>query len=133
MLKVLRQKRAFTFIEVLIVLAIVTLLSFVAVPNFIQAKRKAQDRVCQDQLRLIQHALEQYQKDKAILPGADVKEVFHAVIMGSKEAYIEEELFCPVNKAPYNVTTAGAAPTCANRDNEPQNRNFKNHILPSAP
>lgn len=133
MLKALRQKKAFTFIEILIVLAIIALLTCVAIPNFIQARKKAQDQVCQSHLRLIQHALEQYQKDKSLLPGDDVREVFHTVIMGSKEAYIEEELVCPVNKAPYNVTTATADPTCANRDKDPQNRDFKNHLLPSAP
>ena len=132
-MKILRQKKAFTFIEVLIVLAIIALLTFVAIPNFMQAKRKAQDRVCQSHLRLIKHALEQYQKDKSLQHGDDVREVFHTVIMGLKEAYIEEELVCPVNKAPYNVTTAAADPTCANRDKEPQNRDFKNHLLPSAP
>ena len=60
--------RAFTLIELLIVIAIIAVLALIAVPNFLEAQIRAQvTRVINDQ-RVLAQALESYRSDHGSLP-----------------------------------------------------------------
>lgn len=127
----MRKKEGFTLVEIMIVVAIVGLLVAIAVPNFVRARRNARDRICQNNLRLIKHALEQYQIDESLDDGTAVSGVYNTIITGASDAYIEDEPLCPINDVAYTVTNVDADPTCTNRDGAPADPDFANHLLPS--
>lgn len=56
----LRDRKAFTLVEIMIVVAIIGLLIAIAVPNFVRARNSARQNLCYNNLRLIGHAAEQY-------------------------------------------------------------------------
>lgn len=128
-MKWLRSKEAFTLVEIMIVVAIIGLLVAIAIPNFVRARRNARDRLCQNNLRLIKHALEQYQIDNSLDDGTSVTGVYSGTIVGATDAYIEKEPFCPIGTVAYTVTVVEADPTCTNRDGAPTDLDFINHKL----
>lgn len=70
----LREKKAFTLVEIMIVVAIIGLLIAIALPNFVRARNTARTGLCENNLRLIGHALEQWRIETNAagdaLPGA---------------------------------------------------------------
>jgi prepilin-type N-terminal cleavage/methylation domain-containing protein len=53
-------KRAFTLVEIMIVVAIIALLASIAVPGFLRARKRAQAARILNDLRLIDSAIDQY-------------------------------------------------------------------------
>ena len=54
----MKRKQGFTLVEIMIVVAIIALLTAIAIPAFLQYRRDAQASVCSNALRLIHHAKE---------------------------------------------------------------------------
>ena len=52
------MKKGFTLVEIMIVVAIIALLTAIAIPAFLQYRRDAQTSVCRNSLRLVHHAKE---------------------------------------------------------------------------
>ncbi len=128
-MKWFRKKEAFTLVEIMIVVAIVGLLVAIAVPNFVRARRNARDRICQNNLRLVKHALEQYQIDESLDDGTDISGVYGTIITSATDAYIEDEPVCPIADVAYTVTDVEVDPTCTNRDGDAADPDFANHQL----
>ncbi|MCX7018659.1 MAG: type II secretion system protein [bacterium] len=63
--------RAFTLIELLIVVAIISLLAAIAVPNLVLAKQRANQAKCATHLKAIAFALYAYKSDLGKFPAAD--------------------------------------------------------------
>ena len=64
MIQKLQTKRAgFTLVEIMIVVAIIALLAAIAVPNFLRARKRSQATRILEDLRDLDHALDQYAID----------------------------------------------------------------------
>ncbi len=61
-------RRGFTLIELLIVLAIIGLLVAIALPQYRNAQRKAQEAVLRENLARVRELLDQYKSDKGNYP-----------------------------------------------------------------
>ena len=58
-MKLARNTKGFTLVEIMIVVAIIGLLAAIAVPNFVQARTTARTNACINNLRLISAAKDQ--------------------------------------------------------------------------
>ena len=63
-----RQDAGFTLIELMIVMAIIGVLSLVAVPSYIQAVKHAREAVLKEDLQTIRAAIDSYTMDKQKAP-----------------------------------------------------------------
>jgi type II secretory pathway pseudopilin PulG len=54
------RRRAFTLVEIMIIVALIALIAAIAVPNFLRARKRAQATRILDDLRLIDGALDLY-------------------------------------------------------------------------
>ena len=124
-----RQNLGFTLVEIMIVVAILGILLAILAPGFVKARRQTRDRMCQNNLRLIDHALEQYKIDENLADGVDVTGIYNGIIVGDQDAYIEEEPLCPIEERSYTVTLIEANPTCPNRDDDPTDVDASRHLI----
>ena len=65
-------KRAFTLVELLIVVAIIALLAALALPSFIRARKRSQAVAIRADLRLIDSAMDQYALEYSKPEGSDI-------------------------------------------------------------
>ncbi len=109
---VIRNKRGFTLIEILCVVAVVVILASVAVPNFIRYRNISQMNGCIANLRIINVAYEQ-----ATMAGETPSDV--AALCGP-QAYIKAIPLCPASKSnTYSLPEEeGGYPTCSNSTEE---------------
>ena len=63
------KEKGFTLVEIMIVVAIIAILSAIAIPNFMAARSKSRANACKANLRQIESAIEQYAMDEAKTDG----------------------------------------------------------------
>ncbi len=88
-------RRAFTLVEIMIVVLIIGILLAIAVPNFIKARESAREKSCIANLRQIEAAGEQYLMDNK-LPSSAPLNLYDLIGTGSG-AYIKagSQPLCP--------------------------------------
>ncbi|NQT47252.1 MAG: prepilin-type N-terminal cleavage/methylation domain-containing protein [Candidatus Omnitrophica bacterium] len=99
------NKKAFTLVEIMIVVAIIGLLAAIAIPNFVQARKRAQTNACIANLKQIQGAISLWALDNG------KKDSDAVAITDLVTTYIKATPTCPVTGS-YVLTTVGANPTC---------------------
>ncbi|MCX7045110.1 MAG: prepilin-type N-terminal cleavage/methylation domain-containing protein [Candidatus Sumerlaeota bacterium] len=83
------DRRGFTLIEILIVVAIIAILSGIAIPNFLEAQTRSKVARVKADLRTIAMALEAYQGDHSIYPPSTMMPLFLRLIpLTTPVAYI---------------------------------------------
>ena len=103
--------RAFTLVEIMIVVLIIGILLAIAVPNFIRAREQSRAKSCSANLKQFDSAKEQWAMDKKKNEGDTVT---FADIVGAT-LYIKALPQCPSNSAAYLDTELGKVstnPTC---------------------
>lgn len=105
-MRIRRNSKGFTLVEIMIVVAIIGLLAAIAVPNFVQARNSARRSSCINNLRLLDAAKEQYalenNKDATTTPvDADVTPYLKSNAMPT----------CP-SSGTYAILAIGTKPTC---------------------
>jgi len=112
-------KRAFTLIEIMIVVAIIGLLATIAIPSYAKARNEAYQTACINNLRQIEGAIRLW----ALETKKDVEE---PVTFRDISSYMEHSVICPAGgtsfEDSYALTTVDAKPIC--------NRKPQSHKLP---
>jgi prepilin-type N-terminal cleavage/methylation domain-containing protein len=105
-------RRAFTLVEIMIVVLIIGILVAIAVPNFIRARESARARACVANLRQIDSAKEQYAMDQKLAQGSTMPAL--SVLCGTgTTTYIKGGApECPASGT-YAVNNLGTDPTCS--------------------
>ncbi|MFH1744117.1 MAG: prepilin-type N-terminal cleavage/methylation domain-containing protein [bacterium] len=107
--------RAFTLIELLIVVAIIGILAAIAVPNFMNARIRAQVARTEAELRSLATAFESYRLDNNMYPPTPSTSVMvrfqRQVKLTTPIAYLSSVLLDPMYKDPdYDIPEARAYP-----------------------
>ncbi|MBU1128781.1 MAG: prepilin-type N-terminal cleavage/methylation domain-containing protein [Candidatus Omnitrophica bacterium] len=103
----LSNKRGFTFVEIMIVVAIISLVVAIALPNLIKAKEKVMTNTCIDNLKQIAGAKDLYRLHE----GVDAGDVSDLVMM----EYIQWEPECPAGpQTTYIIGDKNSVPKCPN-------------------
>lgn len=101
--------RAFTLVELMVVIAIIGLILSIAIPNFMKTRQMAQARVCIENITQIETAKTQWGLDAR---KGNVDTPIKADLFGM-EAYIRVEPKCPTDNGSYDLKTLGERATCA--------------------
>jgi len=97
--------KGFTLVEIMIVVAIIGLLIAIALPNFLEARKKSQKRACQSNLRQIDGACQQMlieETDPVIITTFSGVTTCTAI----PDGYLKNPsgIKCPVTKTVYEIT-----------------------------
>lgn len=65
-----RRRRAFTLLELIIVITIIGILTAIAVPNYLQAPIRAKEAVLKTNLRTLREVIDQHHADKGGYPSS---------------------------------------------------------------
>ncbi len=90
----MKDERGFTFVELSIAIAILAILVFLAIANYMIAVHKTQDISCQANLKIIRKAIDQYYVNNGEYPDS---------LEDLKPDYLREDfqLKCPRSKQAY--------------------------------
>ena len=102
---VLNKKRGFTLLELMIVIAIISILAVVMIPNFVNARNAAKLTACQSILKNLASVVEMYSNDyEGKYPPSD----FTITLTGNPlSGYIDKDYICPVAKEHYEYKVVG--------------------------
>jgi prepilin-type N-terminal cleavage/methylation domain-containing protein len=115
--KAFRPTRGFTLVELLITILIIGMLSVIAVPNYLSARSRGQERSCIANLHSIEGAKEQWAMEKNKV-AADVPTPADLVGDSGLEGYIRSYPTCP-GGGDYDPGNLVTRPTCT----------ISNHVL----
>ncbi len=116
------KKRAFTLVEIMIVVAIIGLLAAIAIPAFMRARTTSQQKGCLNNLRQIEAAKDQYALDYGLTNyayiglnegGTTIDDVvgFSKLVAEKTEALIKTYPICPASTNIKYTPTAERAAT----------------------
>lgn len=111
------MKKAFTLVEIMIVVAIIGLLAAIAIPSFMKARTTSQQNACINNLRQIEAAKDQYALEKGLtnlaqVTGADDTARFGDLVgtAAAGTGYLKAYPICPAYTG--KVQTAANSANC---------------------
>ena len=105
----------FTLVEMMIVVSILALLVSLGVPGYLRSRNKSRQDTCVNNLRMIEHAADQYRIDNNLAISTNVSIVWlwpSTTTAKDVSSYINKQLACPSLGAYFGGnTTTGVANT----------------------
>ena len=105
-------KDGFTLVEIMIVVGIMGLLAAIAIPNYAQARRTTQKRVCISNLQQIEGAIQRWALEMH-------KDEGQGVTYSDIRGYLKGTVVCPAGgtsfEDSYTISTVEAVPACQRR------------------
>lgn len=121
MMRFAPKGKGFTLIELMIVIAIIGVLAAIAIPNFNSARKKARQKACIANIKMLENALEMYDMDTP--PGSGVSSTQTTVVCPSGDqpcpdfesvlqngGYVQRVPLCPT-RGTFDSYTAGRDPS----------------------
>jgi len=102
----LKKRKGFTLVEIMIVVAIIGLLAAIAIPNFVKARETAQKTACIGNLKQIQGAVQVWAIDQN-KTGTDTPGTGDLV-----DNYLKRWPVCPKTGAAYSPVAVSAEVAC---------------------
>ena len=104
----MQRNRAFTLVEIMIVVLIIGILMAIAVPNFVKARESSRRNTCIANLKQIDSAKEQWAMDQRKNAG----DACAMTDLVGTAAYLKATPTCP-SGGTYTVSNVGTNPTCS--------------------
>ena len=101
------NRKGFTLVEIMIVVAIIGLLAAIAIPNFVRARTRAQQEACIANLKQIEGAVQVWAIDNN-QGSADTPANWGVLT----PAYLRTTPSCPGGGSAYLIPAVSARPTC---------------------
>lgn len=108
------SNRAFTLVEIMIVVLIIGILVAIAVPNFVKARESARTKACVANLKLIDGAAQQWAMDYKVAGTVTTPVTVIGLTPAQQgtNAYIKSMPICP-SGGTYPDFVLAAGPTCS--------------------
>ena len=111
-MKGLKNKRGFTLVELMVVVAILGILTMVAIPLLNNAKNNAEKQTCRANLKTIDEMIAVAMSDGSVTDkttAEQVKAILQATDKGAKK-YLKEWPQCPASKSDDDYSIEGVYP-----------------------
>jgi prepilin-type N-terminal cleavage/methylation domain-containing protein len=105
------SRKAFTLVEIMIVVLIIGILLAIAVPNFVRARASSRQKACISNLRLIESAKQLWAMDKKKGPGVSL---VYADLVGANLYIKGAPPVCPTTGEYYAINTPNGPAQCIN-------------------
>lgn len=124
-----RRPKGFTLVEIVIVLAIISIIVAIAAPTWLRQRETSRARACQENLTKISGAVEVYAAEFRLANGSAITfpgDLVQPAGAPQGDGYLRSAVECP-SGGTYSVAAVGDPPDCSIGAGDPQ---FPPHVLP---
>ena len=115
----IKKMRAFTLVEIMIVVAILGLLIAIGVPGFLTVRNKGRFSAEKANLKAVSDNIASYGVNETRAADNIARLWPNASNIANSNSYIRRQLFCPVSKTAYAIDTANQLGSCTSHGINP--------------